>query len=200
MLVACLADMRPLLAGRRRIRLAGSVPRCLLMLCPARGHAVRALARVFGLRCARDIVCRRSLCYAARFLLLLGPAAAIIAQQPAVKPDGPASSCVQYRQLSSFLKHDRRPRLSKHEAQSRGCMHCSGEGDEVGIAGLEGRAYVWPLEVPSNHMRGSGASSSDSSAHCSLRDAELLCVSALLCPRGDSWTPADKHRAQVTQA
>ena len=50
---------------------------------------------------------------------------------------------------------------------------------------------MWPLEVPSNHMRGSGASSSESSAHCSLRDAELLCVSALLWPLGDSWTPAD---------
>lgn len=75
----------------------------------------------------------------------------------------------------------------------------SGQDDVVGkqgkcghIVGKRGRAHVWPLEVPSNHMRGSGASSSESSAHCSLRDAELLCVSALLWPRGDSWTPADQ--------
>ena len=74
MLVACLADVSALLAGRRRVRLAGLVPRCLLMLCPARGHAVRALAGVLGLRRAFNVVGRSRLCYAARLLLLPGPA------------------------------------------------------------------------------------------------------------------------------
>ena len=80
MLVAGLAHGAALLAGPRGrgLRLARALAARLLVLCPARGSAVGALARVLGLRRAGGVLGRgRLAAEAARLLLLMlcsGPA------------------------------------------------------------------------------------------------------------------------------